>query len=1495
MLVTDQLDKTFIPQSHAPKKISHIDFTYMSATDIRKMSAAPINKPDFYDVNVTTKPNANGPLDLRLGTTNDAYPCQTCGQTSEKCPGHFGSMDLHFPVFNIGYYDHIIHILRCICKTCSRILLPDQDINTRLNRLFKSPPQTVSARLDKIKSLIKECEKVQICPHCGAINGPINIRKNKNVLLIAHMIGAKSDALAETFKELFDKVDIGEGDSKQFLQYISEDITPVKTYHLFDRIPTRELPLLMSGMKISSPKSMIISSIIVPPVCIRPSVISSGEGSNEDDLTIRIREAIDNNNQIFKTIDTGEPASTFAEKWNICQQNMNSFINSEGKDTLLKTKKNKNKAVIGIAQRLKGKHGRFRTNLSGKRVNFSGRTVISPDPNAMIDQVVVPLEMAMVATFPTRVTQYNIDLLRKLVANGPSVYPGANRIISAKDGLKKDLRYIAKRQDIAHSLRYGDIVERHLLDDDTVLFNRQPSLHRISIMAFRAKVMPWRTLRFNECACAPFNADFDGDEMNIHLPQTVEAASDAKILMNVLSNLFSPRAGELIVAPTQDFLSGTYLLTRKNVFLDYDHFTFLLTQIFDASVKIDLPMPAILAPIPLWTGKQVISMMLKPNGDSPFHFNHSIKNKEYKGDLHMDVNDGYVSFMDSYMISGVLEKSLIGGGSKSIFATIARDVSPQFSAIIMGRISKVSVRYLMNRGFSIGITDVTPDHTLISEKGRIIKDALIKTDEAIENLKNGKFPANPGMTATDSLEIFINSTLSQVRTDIGKICLHQLSNLNTALVMAKSGAKGSDINISQMTACVGQQVISGRRVIDDFIDRTIPHFHHSSLEPKAKGFVANSFYSGLSPYEFFFHTIGGREGLVDAAVKTAETGYLQRRLMKALEDAIVAYDGTVRIADGTIVQFVYGDDGFDPLCMEQPKSPVDMVRISDDLMFKNQEGEIITPLRCIQQAKAHLQKYRREYNDNSFEVPSFYIDQIETFIKNDIAQKNAEFLNTFKPMLLAHVSGLDARDIEELFARESAIREEESFLKTEIAKLNEDDSRILKDKKHRLSRRNKEILLKNKLLRDEKEKQLSEIWVSINEDFHSQIIKIFEKSCRNQFPLTVSFIHEFIEYVIMRAEKARIEPGTAVGAIAGQSIGEPATQMTLKSFHFAGVASMNVTLGVPRIQEVMNAVTNIKTPVITAYLNNDESPIAARTMKAQIDRVLLGQVAETIQEIQCEEGCYIDITLDVKLLDEAKLTKVITPEIVRRSILETKKIGIKPEHVNIRGSNAVQISFQDLPQDSLAFVMQQLMLKLPDIPVSGIKGVNRVLINQKDNKHTLLVEGNALLNVMTTYGINGNKTSSNHISDVEKVLGLEAARSVIISEIESVYQNYSLSIDHRHLMLLADIMTMRGKINGITRFGLEKSSTSSLKLASFETTMTHLFNAGFHQIEDDTKSITSCVILGRFAPIGSGMVDILVNNDIITKPILTPRNFLTPQPESKLRVAIENGSFVLPK
>jgi len=441
------------------------------------------------------------------------------------------------------------------------------------------------------------------------------------------------------------------------------------------------------------PEQYIWQYISVPPVCIRPSVAQDG-GSNEDDLTVKLAEIVFSNTLIKQGIQKGAPIQQLMEQWEFMQTSVAIYINSEQPG--LQTQPNA-RPIRGFCQRLKGKQGRFRGNLSGKRVDFSGRTVISPDPNLRIDEVAVPQRVAKILTYPERVTDCNLKKLRQSVRNGPDVHPGANYVVAGSTGFKKYLKF-GNREDVADKLRVGDVVERHIIDGDVVLFNRQPSLHKLSIMCHRAKIRPWRTFRLNECACTPYNADFDGDE---------EARAEASQLMWVVNNLVTPRNGEPLIAAIQDFITASYLLCRKDRFYTRAQFTQICGYFGDALVDIVLPPPTILRPARLWTGKQIFSVLLNPNRDSNIFVNVETKCNSIEAPLasnypdgmklHNDLspNDGWLVIVNSEIMSGTLDKATIGSGKKkSVFGAIMKDYGPQEAAKAMGRVAKLCARFL---------------------------------------------------------------------------------------------------------------------------------------------------------------------------------------------------------------------------------------------------------------------------------------------------------------------------------------------------------------------------------------------------------------------------------------------------------------------------------------------------------------------------------------------------------------------------------------------------------------------------------------------------------------------------------------------------------------------------------------------------------------------------------------------------------------------------------
>ncbi len=1179
----------------------------------------------------------------------------------------------------------------------------------------------------------------------------------------------------EDLLEEFEAVRISNKEVEGALKKYVEDITPVRALQLFEKIRPEDVCLFDMNPDLCKPADMLITHLPVPPISIRPSVQASEDVTNEDDLTVKLGEIIQLNKIISVNIQKGMPMNKVMDDWRLLQCTVAQYINSETPGLPLNLLGNK--SIRALCQRLKGKQGRFRGNLSGKRVDFSGRTVISPDPNLGIHQLGVPVLLAKLMTYPERVTSINLEKMKKLVINGPDKHPGANYVETA-DGNKMNLLF-GNRRAIADQLKPGDVVERHLMDDDPVLFNRQPSLHRLSIMCHRVKVMPWRTLRFNECVCTPYNADFDGDEMNIHVPQTEEARAEAATLMGVRPNIISPRSGDPIIGATQDFLTTGYLITQRDMFMDRAEFCRICGFIGDAEEWIEVPHPTIVKPVELWTGKQVIGVMLRPNRKSQISVNIELQEKNYTrhGEC-MCPNDGWVLIRNSELLCGNICKTTIGGGSKNgLVYSLMKDNNPNVTAECLKRISKLSGRWLTNHGMSIGISDVWPFEELMREKERLLARSYKTCDEYIESYNQGKIALKAGCNKEQSLEHYINGELGRVREKAGDVLKAMLPKGNSPLVMAVCGSKGSYLNLCQMIACVGQQTVSGNRIPNGFSERSLPHFEKYSKYPAAKGFVKSSFFTGLNATEFFFHTMGGREGLVDTAVKTAETGYMQRKLMKTMEDLCIKYDNTVRNSSEEIVEFLYGDDSLDSLNMEGDTLPISLEKLFNRI-------------------KSTSFAYVKERSLYPFELKQG-VDKEILSPKVDNVPVTERFKSELKKFVHAYADKL------------AAIR---SQLGLEPG-----------------------LDPKDTIMRCQGDEVIDRCWKICKPQ-----MEIFYRACWTKY------------------RQAFVAPGEAVGAVAAQSIGEPSTQMTLKTFHFAGVASMNITLGVPRIKEILNVIKDICTPIITATLVNPIDATSARIVKGRIEKTLLGDIACYIKEVYRQDGCYITVKLDENAIKALMLD--ISADTVRNAILRHGKLHLKEKNVQVMAPNKLRIEPVQSSRDKLLFSLLHLKSNLAQVIISGVPTIQRAVIHlleagsdmsvggnmktsSRNAEHNLLVEGMGLKEVMCTPGIDPRKTRSNHILEIEKVLGIEAGRQAIIDEMRYTLQQHSLNIDSRHLTLLADVMTYKGKVLGISRFGLSKTRDSTLMLASFERTIDHLFDSAMHCREDKVQGVSECIIM----------------------------------------------------
>lgn len=476
-----------------------------AAEDMRRTAEFQVVSSELYTI-PSRAPAKSGCLDPRLGVNDKVSLCATCNCKLEHCAGHFGYIKLALPVFHIGFFKHTLNFLQCICKRCSRVLLTDYE-KERIIRRMRHPNTDSLAKASIFKSVIAKCKKVKRCPECTAFNGTVKKLTGQATLKLVHERYKKNEDEFEDFITRIDSAAVLNQDIANVSSSTTgEDLLPNVVLDLFKKISDRDCEVLWMESLVGRPEDLILQYMLVPPVPMRPSAQRQG-GSNEDDLTVKLQEIIDVNIALQLSLSKGPHTRTIMEQWDLLTTHCAQYINGETPGI---QRPIGSKPMRGLCQRLKGKQGRFRQNLSGKRVDFSARTVISPDPNLRVDQVGVPRKVAMIMTFPDVVSDVNIEKLRQLVRNGPNKHPGANMIRLREGSFTKWLAF-CDLETVASNLRVGDVVERHMDDDDIVLFNRQPSLHKVSIMAHRAKILEWQTFRFNICVCAPYNADFDGE------------------------------------------------------------------------------------------------------------------------------------------------------------------------------------------------------------------------------------------------------------------------------------------------------------------------------------------------------------------------------------------------------------------------------------------------------------------------------------------------------------------------------------------------------------------------------------------------------------------------------------------------------------------------------------------------------------------------------------------------------------------------------------------------------------------------------------------------------------------------------------------------------------------------------------------------------------------------------------------------------------------------
>ena len=1273
------------------KVIDAIRFGLLSPDEVRRLSVVETGTSDTYDEDGA--PISGGLMDQRLGTLEPRQRCRTCGNISINCPGHFGHIELAVPVIHVEFAKPIYKVLSSTCRACGSILLAEElrdKLLARRNEDFRLFGKVSDETTAEILKQAKKYKRHKECPTCGMVQNIVKF--------------AKPTTFHEVEKEGFEEVEI---EKTEIEEEITRRLTPNMIREWFERISNEDLELLDFAPRVARPEWMILQVLPVPPVDVRPSIILESGIRAEDDLTHKLVDIIRINQRLRENIEAGAPTLIIEDLSELLQYHVTTYFNNEVSG-IPPARHRSGRTLKSLAQRLKGKEGRFRGNLSGKRVDYSARTVISPDPNLDINQVGVPVHIATKLSVPEVVNERNLDVMKKLVLNGPHQHPGALYIIR-QDQKRIRLEFVTDRSTIAESLESGFIIERHLKDGDIALFNRQPSLHRMSIMAHRVKVLPYKTFRLHLTVCPPYNADFDGDEMNLHIPQSKEAQTEARLLMQVQDQILSPRYGAPIIGASKDFISGSYLLTRKDTYLSASEVGKIIAY---TDYKGEIPNPSKIDPEPMWTGKEVFSLFLPQD----FSFVTRANICEHCPECKQDAceYDAYVMIQRGKLLRGVIDKNSIGAEkADTIFHRIIKDYGTNVGHDFLNSISKLINGFLTVRGFTYSLDELELAEREIKSINRVMRSMEKNVSKLVNEYETGTLERLPGQSLQETFEIKVMNELAKARDKAGETVQDNLGIANSGIIMTRTGARGSSLNIGQMMGSVGQQSIRGKRIMRGYEDRTLPHFEENDPAPVARGFVYNCYRDGLTPLEFFFHAMGGREGLVDTAVRTQQSGYMQRRLINALEHLRVEYDETVRNSVGDIIQFKYGEDGVDPA--------------------KSDHGVAVNISQLTDRTRITMEKGRKA---------------TEKYISNKINSMEIEV-----PQLL----------------------------KTEL---------------------NRQLIAAK---------------------------------------LTKQGVDDVVDSVVKNYDFSLVEPGEAVGIVAAQSIGEPGTQMTLRTFHYAGVAELNVTLGLPRLIEIVDARKSPSTPVMTIALDEKhrKTERKAREVAQKLTYTTIDDVISTINVDLREEA--VRINLDPERME----TLGVTAKDVELAI---------PYKYENDGENAFLISLEE----DKAKRTETIIKKVSEARIKGVPDIKRVLTTIDNGEWIIRTDGSNLEGVLRIDGIDPLRTTTNNIHEIANILGVVAARNALVNEAHAVLSEQGLDVDLRHVMLVSDIMTKTGDVQQIGRHGISGDKSSVLARAAFELTIQHLVNAAIKGETDPLKGVIENIIVGQSMPLGTGSVELFM-------------------------------------
>ena len=1428
-----------------PSRIIGMQFSILSPEEIRKGSVANIVSRDTY---VNNKPVIGGLFDPRMGVLDPGLICPTDGLNYMDTPGYFGHIELARPIFYIQYLSTILKILRCICIKCSKLLISKE----KFRHFMRLDARDRWLKVFPIASKITRCGD-DVCDGCGT-KQPKKIYKEGLATILAE----------------WDNIEGISDEDGNVKEKITMKLTSEIVLKIFKRVSDEDVTFLGFSPLYSRPDWMICQALAIPPPSMRPSVKHDAQQRSEDDLSHIIVNIIKSNKTLDDKIKQNATPKVL-EDWHTVLQYYCATMIDNKIPGVASVAQRSGRALKSVKDRLVGKTGRVRGNLMGKRVDFSARSVITPDPNIKIGELGVPLKIAENITYPETVNKRNKAYLTKLMLNGPDTYPGA-KILQRKSGESVSLRYTDKE---GIELNEGDILHRHLLDGDAVLFNRQPTLHRMSMMCHIVKVLnEGSTFRLNVAVTKPYNADFDGDEMNLHGPQDDESSVELRLLAAVPRQIISPADNKSIVGIFQDSLLGSFRLTRPDIVFDTRQAMNLLMSVKNVNPEMFKDVDGTISSF------QLLSQILPPLSA---HF----KNGQ------ADTVDGnnVVDIVAGKFIKGQLDKTALGSGSNGLIQSIFNDYGFEAASEFIDNLQNVVTDYMKSSSYSVGIRDLIAN----AETNDKIAATILQKKNAVSSLIDethiGSFQNKTGKTNEIEFETQVNGLLEGAVSAAGKIGRTSLENSNKFVIMIGSGSKGSNLNIAQMVSCLGQQNVDGKRIPYGYQNRTLPHYTKFDDSPEARGFIESSFIQGLTPEELFFHAMSGRVGLIDTAVKTSQTGYIQRRLVKSLEDLKFHYDGTVRNGKGKIIQFAYGDDNIDPMKVEGQSFPITKMTLEDIFnhfsvpIFKEDDHTYNT-ISYTEDTIVRISKQTVELGAITDSIILYF-----TLIRDDVAKHVFKYSDNTTINIPVNFKRIINNVSKELKYQPNSLV---NITPLELYQLVNDNYTIL-----------------NNLHFGKPTKLFKSVY-----KFHLSPNNLLAKK---------RFNRKGVEILCARINSAYMNalcnPGEMVGMIAAQSVGEPTTQMTLNTFHFAGVASKsNITRGVPRIEEILSLSDNPKQPSTTVYLKPREQTDIERAQELKYsleftslddvmksvticfdpdnmetlvdeDKPLMGeydQFARMVEECKAgdgdsaENGVFSKWIIRFVLDREAMLDKNISMDDIHFAVSHSYKGEVSCIYsdynadklvMRVRVSKSLTSSKKNsLDQSDEIYKLKNIQHNmLHNIILRGVKQIPKVILRKSVNRliakdgdydkqdiWVLDTVGSNLPDILTIPDIDVKRTTSNDIQEVFRTLGIEAARQSIYNELEEAFEDASY-INYHHLAILCDRITATSKMVSVFRHGINNDDIGPIAKASFEETPEMFLRAARHAELDPMTGVSANVMCGQEGYFGTSSFQIMLD------------------------------------